>query len=597
MGFKYDFAGWASKNDIRCSDGRTIRANAFKDCDGKVVPLVWMHNHKDMDNVLGHALLENRPEGIYAYGSFNDTDNARLARQQVQHGDITALSIYANQLREKNGNVLHGRIREVSLVLSGANDGAVIEYPIIEHSDGTYSTDFEADEAIICMSALDEDYDMDVNGGELSDWTADGEHIEHANEEKEEVAEEKKEQTRDLEAIINSLSKEDQDVVYAAFSYAVEHANELKGAGNDEKNGDEAKHYDMEDYDMGRYNVFEGQSNGDSLSHAEMEELTNAVFADVRRNGGKLGEAFLAHAAEYGIESIDYLFPEAKNQNGAIPEFINYNQEWVNTIMSGVKHTPMSRIKSTYADITGEEARARGYTKGGRKLEEVFGMLRRETQPCTIYKKQKMDRDDIIDITDFDVVAWIKSEMRLKLNEEIARAIMFGDGRSTLSPDKIKEDCIRPIIKEDPLFCITKTVTAGSNDDETAKNIIRAAIKAQDDYRGTGEPTLFMKQSLLSDMLLLEDADGHDLYPSKEKLTTKMLVKNIVTIPTEVWPEDLYGVIVNLSDYTVGADKGGSINMFEDFDIDYNQEKYLMETRCSGSLTKPYSAIVLKKAN
>ena len=597
MGFKYDFAGWASKNDIRCSDGRTIRRDAFKECDGKIVPLVFMHNHKDINNVLGHALLENRKDGIYAYGSFNDSEDAQIAKEAVRHGDLTALSIYANQLKERNGNVTHGRIREVSLVLAGANDGAVIEFPVIEHADGSMETDWDADEAVIYPN---EQFD-DIDGGELEDDFDEDDSIEHAETEEKEVAKEGG-QTRDLETIIGSLAKEDQEVVYAAFNYAVQHASELKNAGGGEENDDEdeggeAEHFDMEEDDM-RYNVFEGQPvGGDSLTHAEMDALTQDVFEDVRRNGGKLKEAFLAHAAEYGIESIDYLFPEAKVQNGTIPEFINYNQEWVDVILKGVKHTPMSKIKMQYADITGEEARARGYTKGNRKLEEVFGLLRRETQPCTIYKKQKMDRDDIIDITDFDVVAWIKSEMRLKLDEEIARAILFGDGRSTLSQDKIKEDCIRPIVKEDPLFCITKTVATGKDDDETAKNIIRAAIKAQDDYRGTGQPIMFMKQSLLSDMLLLEDADGHDLYPSKDKLTTKMLVSRIVTIPTEVWPDDIYCIIVNLADYTVGADKGGSINMFEDFDIDYNQEKYLMETRCSGSLTKPYSAVVLKKAN
>lgn len=599
MGFKYDFAGWASKNNIKCADGRTIRQDAFKECDGKTVPLVFMHNHKDVDNVLGHCLLENRPEGMYAYGSFNDSEMGQVAKNAVAHGDITALSIYANQLKEKNGNVFHGRIREVSLVLAGANDGAIIEYPVIEHSDGSWETDFDADEAIISMSAMDDD--LDTTGGEISyddEEEAETEELEHADkEEKKEVADKKQ---RDLEDIIGSLAEEDQKVVYAAFNYAVEHAGELKKAtsGNDDneddEDGGEAEHFDMEEDDM-KYNVFEGGIERSSeLSHADFMDLQAGTFKDAKAFGS-LKEAFLAHAAEYGIESIDYLFPDAKNINGTTPEFLNYDQEWVNVVMNGIHHTPFSRIKSTYADITEDEARAKGYMKGNRKTEEVFGMLRRTTTPCTIYKKQKMDRDDILDITDFDVVAWLKTEMRMKLNEEIARAILFSDGRSTLSQDKISEEHIRPIIKEDDLFCIKYTVATGADADATAKNVIRAAIKSRKGYRGTGNPIMFMGEDLLSDMLLLEDADGHDLYESQQKLETKMRVSRIVTVPDEVLPADMYGLIVNLADYTVGADKGGSINMFEDFDIDYNQEKYLMETRCSGCLTKPYSAIVLRR--
>ena len=598
MGFKYDFAGWASKNNIKCADGRTIRQDAFKECDGKTVPLVFMHNHKDVDNVLGHCLLENRPEGMYAYGSFNDSEMGQVAKNAVAHGDITALSIYANQLKEKNGNVFHGRIREVSLVLAGANDGAIIEYPVIEHSDGSWETDFDADEAVISMSAMDDD--LDITGGEISygdEEEAETEELEHADEEeKKEVADKKQ---RDLEDIIGSLAEEDQKVVYAAFNYAVEHAGELKKAtsGNndeDDEDGGEAEHFDMEEDDM-KYNVFEGGTERNSeLSHADFMDLQAGTFQDAKAFGS-LKEAFLAHAAEYGIESIDYLFPDAKNINGTTPEFLNYDQEWVNVVMNGIHHTPFSRIKSTYADITEDEARAKGYMKGNRKTEEVFGMLRRTTTPCTIYKKQKMDRDDILDITDFDVVAWLKTEMRMKLNEEIARAILFSDGRSTLSQDKISEEHIRPIIKEDDLFCIKYNVAAGADADATAKNVIRAAIKSRKGYRGTGNPIMFMGEDLLSDMLLLEDADGHDLYESQQKLETKMRVSRIVTVPDEVLPADMYGLIVNLADYTVGADKGGSINMFEDFDIDYNREKYLMETRCSGCLTKPYSAIVLRR--
>ena len=602
MSFKYDFAGWATKYDIKCTDGRTIRHGAFSGCNGRLVPLVFQHNHNDISNVLGKVLLEGRPEGMYAYGSFNSSDKAESAREAVAHGDITALSIFANRLNERDGNVYHGDIKEVSLVLAGANEGAVIEYPIIEHSDGSWETDWGASEAVIQMSSISEWLD---NAGELTDDEVNV--IMHAdnkddddddNDDKESAPSKSSSKRRSVSEIIESLSEEDQETMYLALDYLADHGSEIKkgiaGSNNNKSEGDSVEHFD-EGGNM-KYNVFEGINEAEgTLSHADYLTLQEKTINDAKKNRGSMKEAFLAHAAEYGIESIDYLFPDAKNINGTTPEFLNYDQEWVSVVMNGIHHSPFSRIKSTYADITEDEARAKGYMKGNRKTEEVFGMLRRTTTPCTIYKKQKMDRDDIIDITDFDVVAWLKTEMRLKLNEEIARAILFSDGRSTLSQDKISEEHIRPIIKEDDLFCIKYTVAAGADADETAKNVIRAAVKSRKGYRGTGNPIMFMGEDLLSDMLLLEDRDGHDLYESQQKLETKMRVSRIVTVPDEVLPEDMYALIVNLADYTVGADKGGSINMFEDFDIDYNQEKYLMETRCSGCLTKPYSAVVLKK--
>ena len=589
---KYDFAGWASRNNIRCTDGRTIQQDAFKDMDGKRVPLVYMHNHKDVDAVIGHCILSNRPEGLWAEGYLNNTDMGQNAKELIEHGDVTALSIYANQLKESNGRVYHGRVREVSLVLAGANDGATIEYPIIEHSDGSWESDFEADEATISMDSMTEHLYFDDS------------ELEHADGEKKEEKKEVAGKPKDLEAILNGLPEDERNTVYAAFAYAVENAADLKKqtGGDDEgdddeddEDGGEAEHFDMEgDNDM-KFNVFEGiAEDGSELSHADFMELQDGVFKDAR-NYNRLSEAFLAHAAEYGIESIDYLFPDEKNINGTTPEFLDRNQEWVKVVMAGVHHTPFSRIKTTYADITEDEARAKGYMKGNRKTEEVFGLLRRTTTPTTVYKKQKMDRDDIIDITDFGVVAWLKSEMRGKLDEELARAYIFGDGRSPLSQDKISEEHIRPIIKEDDLFCIKWDITPGADTDATAKAIIRGAIKSRKGYRGSGSPIAFMTEDLLSDMLLLEDGIGHPLYENEQKLATKLRVSRIVTIPEEYAPADFYMLIINLNDYNVGADKGGSINMFEDFDIDYNQEKYLIETRCSGALIKPYSAIYIRK--
>lgn len=567
----YDFSGWVTKNDIKCSDGRTIRRDAFKDNDGQIVPLVWQHQHDAPENVLGQVLLENRPEGVYGYGSFNHTESGQNAKQLVEHGDISSLSIHANRLTQsKTGDVLHGVIREVSLVLAGANRGAVIDYPVLAHADGTYS---QADDEAIIYSG--EDISLDTEKP-----------IEHAEAEEpaekvedKEMANENKEKT--VKDVFDTLTEEQKTAVYFLIGEAIK--------GKKGSDDDEAQHSYDGGYDDMKYNVFEGDDMRDdsTLSHAEME----TIIADGKRFGS-LKESFLQHAEEYGIENIDYLFPEAKTLNDR-PEFIQRKNDWVAKVMSGVHHTPFSRIKSVFADITEDEARARGYMKGKLKKEEVFSLLKRSTTPTTIYKKQKMDRDDVIDITDFDVIAWLKTEMRMMLDEELARAFLFGDGRLASSDDKINETNIRPIVSDAELYTISKTVTQ-VQDEDIAKTVIKAAIKARKDYRGSGNPVAFVGEDLLADMLLLEDGIGHSLFKTEAELATKLRVREIIPVPDEIIPSDVYMLIVNLNDYNVGADKGGAINMFDDFDIDYNQQKYLIETRCSGALTKPYSAIVLK---
>lgn len=552
---KYDFGGWATRNNIRCSDGRTIMNDAFAHNSGKVVPLVWNHRHDDPLSVVGHATLENRPgEGVYAYCTLNDSVPGKQARTLVQHGDVTSLSIYANQLQQQGGNVLHGEIRELSLVLAGANPGAYID-AVISHSADGYEVELD-DEAVISM----------MEPLELSH--AEEEKPESENKEEEKVAD--KEKT--VQDVFDELTEEQKTVVYALIGAALEG----QGAEGDKE---EVKH-----------NVFDGDAMDDSnvLSHSEM----TAIINDGKRYGS-MKESVLQH----GIDNIEYLFPDATNLNKT-PEFIERDQTWVKKVMNGVHHTPFSRIKSQFADITEDDARALGYIKGNLKKEEVFPVLKRTTTPQTIYKKQKLDRDDIIDITDFDVVAWLKAEMRLMLDEELARAFLFGDGRDASSDDKINPLNIRPIVldTQNSVFAYNVNVTAGATDDETAKNLIRAAIKGRVDYRGSGSPTLFIGADMLSDLLLLEDEIGHPLYKTEAELATKMRVKEIVEVPDEIIPDAFYGVIVNLADYNVGADKGGAINMFDDFDIDYNQQKYLIETRCSGALVKPKSAMVLKKA-
>lgn len=608
MGANYDFSGWATRNDIRCSDGRVIRKDAFKDCDGLVVPLVWNHDHNNATNVLGHALLENREDGVYTYGSFNETEDGLTAKKLVQHGDITHLSIYANKLTQNGHDVIHGAIREVSLVLAGANPGAYID-TVIAHSD-------TADEEAI-ISVIEDDTAIEhsvavppvapapipepeaepvkeekVAKPKPAKKTAakpkkeEEEVVEHADAEddEEEMAEEKKEKT--VGEVFDSLTEEQKTVVYALIGQALESAG-ADGADEDEEDeGEEMKH-----------NVFESDSyeNENVLSHSEM----TAIFADAKRCGS-LKDAVLAH----GIEDIEYLFPEAKPVNGAAPEFITRQDEWVNIVMNGVHHTPFARIKSVFADLTEADARAKGYLKGNFKKEELFGLLKRTTAPTTVYKKQKLDRDDQLDIVDFDVVAWLKTEMRMMLDEEIARAILVGDGRSAASDEKINEQCIRPIWTDADVYTVKKqfAVAANATNDQKAKAFIQACVRARKDYRGSGKPTLFTTEDMLTNCLLMEDQMGRVIYDTEEKLANTLRVDKIVAVPvfenlsriTAGVTYSLEGLIVNLRDYNVGADKGGAVNMFDDFDIDYNAQKYLIETRCSGALIKPYSAIAIE---
>ena len=582
----FDFSGWATRNDLKCSDGRIIRKDAFKGNNGQKVPLVWNHQHTDPNEVLGHAILENRDEGVYAYCKFNETESGQTAKLLVQHGDVNALSIYANQLKQQGPNVMHGNIRELSLVLAGANPGAFIE-SIIKHGE-------ESDEEAIIFTG--ENVSLAHAGcGESIEQPADEElkHADKADEKKEDpkMADEAKKTEggeKTVADVFNELTEEQKTVVYAMIGQALEDA----GNGNDDSEGgnEEMKH-----------NVFDTDTENQEnvLSHDAMQ----TIIGDAKRFGS-LKESFLAHADDYGITNIDYLFPEAKSLNTP-PEFIKREMGWVQKVMSGVHHTPFSRIKSMFADITEDEARAKGYIKGKLKKEEVFSLLKRTTTPTTIYKKQKLDRDDVIDITDFDVVAWLKSEMRMMLDEEIARAILVGDGRLASSDDKINESNIRPIWKDEDLYNIKSTieVDAAATPDQKAKAFIRACIKSRKNYKGSGTPTLYTTEDVLTDCLLLEDLNGRIIYDTEEKLRTALRVSAIVTVPVmeglkrnddEGNNLDLMGIIVNLADYNVGADKGGAINMFDDFDIDYNQQKYLIETRCSGALIKPFSAITLE---
>ena len=572
---EYDFSGWATRNNIRCSDGRTILKDAFKHNDGQTVPLVWNHDHNDPLNVLGHALLENRDEGVYAYCTFNDTDAGRNAKALVEHGDVTALSIYANQLKQQGPNVLHGAIREVSLVLAGANPGAFID-SIIRHGE-------ESDEEAIIYTGenlvLEHSQNTIVNDKNL-DAIKDN-FTPPSGDKKDEKSE------KTVKDVFDTLNEEQKTVVYALIGQALDESNQNE---NNEKEGNDNMKHNVFDQDQ--------KEKENVLTHADME----TIISEGKRYGS-LKDSFLAHTAQYGIDHIDYLFPDAKNVTNQ-PDFIKRDDSYVQKVLRGVHHTPFSRIKSTHANITADEARAKGYIKGHLKKEEVFTLLKRTTTPTTIYKKQKMDRDDIIDITDFDVVAYIKAEMRMMLDEEIARAILVGDGRSTSSDDKIPETNIRPIAKDEDLYTIKAPVAVAKDatEDAIAKAFIRTVIKSRKEYKGSGSPTLFTTEDMLTNCLLLEDNNGRIIYDSVDKLATTLRVKEIV--PVEVMEGvtrtagaknlPLMAILVNLNDYYVGADKGGAINMFDDFDIDYNQEKYLIETRISGALVKPYSAIAFE---
>ena len=629
MAKTYDCSGWATKANMLCSDGRTIRKNAFEECDGKTVPVIWNHEHNDPNAVLGHAVLENRDNGVYAYISFNNTEAGQNAKILVQHKDVDRLSIWANKLKQMGGDVIHGVIREVSLVLAAANPGAVID-SVIAHGD---STD---EEAIICCGEYIEFIDELAH----SDGGTKGE-TEVGTDNKEQKPAAKKNDEKTVADAFNTLTEEQKTVVYAMIGQALEDA----GAGTDNKDKVEVKHAASEDdsadsdetiadvfntltdkqktvvyamigqaledagvdtddvehseegeTDFMKYNVFDKETNTQDqeiLTHSEFQE----IIGEARRRGS-LKDAFLEH----GITDIDTLFPDAQTIDKT-PGFIQRDNGWVAGVMAAVHKTPFSRVKSIFADITEDEARAKGYIKGKQKKDEVFKMLKRVTTPVTVYKKQSLDRDDMLDITDFDMIPWLKQEMRLKLNRELALAYLLGDGRLAASEDKIDENCIRPVFNDSDLFTIkVQCKTTGlTTVEDKYKALIKQILRSRKEYRGSGTPTMFTTEDALTEMLLLEDGIGHPLYADEAALARKLRVKNIVTIPEMEGRKgakggDLVCLIVNLADYTVGADKGGAVSMFDDFDIDFNAQKYLIETRCSGALTTPFSAMAVEWA-
>ena len=618
MAERYDFGGYATKNDLKCADGRTIRRNAFKECDGITVPLVWQHEHDDPSKVLGHALLENRDDGVYAYCKFNNTKAGQTAKELVMHKDIKSMSIYANKLIQKASDVVHGVIREVSLVLAGANPGAVIRDLSFEHFDDEDS-EFEAwihndENIVLAHSAIPAAAPIPAPvqmpqyapgyipaAAPIPYQMPPANYLAHAT-----ATAPAPQKEKTMEDVMNSMDEDQKNLMF----YCVQEALK-QGAQENETQPEDAN---KEEEDMS-HNLFENQGTNNSVL---IHDALQTVLADAKKYGSlkesyehHLNEGVLAHIDTTGMETStgnqtyfvndpSFLFPEAKSLNNP-PEWIKLDMDWVQEVIGKTHHTPYSRIKSVFADITEDDARAKGYIKGKQKIEEVFTLLKRTTTPQTVYKKQKLDRDDILDITDFDVVAWIKSEMRIMLNEEIARAILIGDGRNPLSNDKISEDHVRPIATDKPLFTIQQTVTVGASEEATAKNFMKACLRARKDYKGSGNPTLFTTEEVLTSMLLIEDGIGHMMYRTEAELATALRVKNIVTVPVmegvkvDNDANELLGIIVNLQDYNVGADKGGEINMFDDFDIDINQQKYLIETRISGALIKPYSAIVLKK--
>ena len=649
MDRKFDCSGWATRANMLCSDGRTIRKNAFEECDGQTVPVVWNHDHKNPDAVLGHALLENREDGVYAYISFNDSDAGQNAKLLVQHKDVDRLSIYANKLKQMGSDVIHGVIREVSLVLAGANPGAVIDTVLahgedseeegiiysgefIENAEPLFHSDNEEGEkkveketnkdtgnektiaevyedmtpeqkkavqVLLGMAIEDTKKKDSKNADDTEKAGSSKEEVQHSDEETD-----KKDPSEETVAdVYNSLTPTQKKVVDFMIGQALSEAGVESDEDDDEEDRDNvAKHNAFEDDEDGgnnimKKNVFDketGAENQEVLSHSEMEE----IFADAKRRGS-LAEAVLHH----GITNIDYMFPDAKTIDD-VPGFIKREDEWVAGVMSGVHKTPMARVKSIFANITADEARAKGYVKGAQKTDEVFSMLKRVTTPTTVYKKQKLDRDDMIDITDFDVVAWLKTEMRTMLDEELARAILVGDGRNQASPDKINEQNIRPIWTDDDVYTVKSSIsiTKSTTDAEKAKAFIKACIKSRKNYKGSGNPVMYMSEDMLTDCLLLEDANGRMIYDTVAKLATVLRVSKIVTVPVMEGlsrvvganTHFLAGIYVNLSDYNVGADKGGAVNMFDDFDIDYNAQKYLIETRISGAMIKPYGAVAIE---
>ena len=586
----YDFSGWATRNTIECSDGRTIMKDAFKDNDGQKVPLVWNHQHDDPNEVLGHALLENRDEGVYAYCKFNDTESGQTAKSLVVNGDVDKLSIYANKLKSNMGQVVHGCIREVSLVLAGANPGAYID-SVVVHGDGAEDEEegtIYTDEQISVNVEHSEEKSEEKEETEMND-NSEIKHAETENSGSEE---------KTVQEVFDTLTDEQKDVVYAIIGEAVE---EAKNDAGDEDEGEEEGEENM------KHNVFDNDNNReDVLAHSE---FVKAAIADAKKYGS-MRESFIAHAEEEGLEwnennDFSPLFPDATNVNRE-PIMVEKDNSWVAKVMAQVKHSPFSRVKNTLGRMDESTARAKGYIKGSKKANIQMAVLNRVTTPTTVYIKNDIDRDDVIDITDFDVVAWQKKEMRKQLDKELALAMLLGDGRDVSDQYKINEQNIRPVVSDDDLYTIKYVVTEGvdynnagnshSENDSVAKGIIRAALKARKNYKGSGRPTFYTTEDCLTDMLLIEDQNGRVIYDSIDKLATALRVSEIVTIPEMESRTDIYGIIVNLNDYTAGADKGGSVNMFDDFDIDYNQMKYLMETRMSGALTQPYSAIVLKKA-
>lgn len=623
MGKSFDCSGWATKANMRCADGRIIMKNAFKECDGMTVPVVWNHQHNSVDEVLGHALLENRDEGVYAYVNFNDTESGQNAKLVVQHGDVNRFSIYANKLKQQGSNVIHGVIRELSLVLAGANPGAVIE-TVMMHGEDSYEEGYITPDVIYCIENVEPLFHADTEkkgeeemvkettkpegeetikdvfdtltekqkkavyamiGMALEDDNAKGNENEKEKEVKHAEQPTKDDENETVEDVFNTLTEKQKKVVYAIIGQALEDA----GVDIEDDEEDEGGNANM------KHNVFDKEiETNEVLTHSEMTE----IFEDAKRCGS-LKDAVLQH----GIEHIDYLFPDAKNIDSE-PGFKKRDDSWVADVMNSVHKTPFARIKSIFADITEADARARGYIKGNKKVDEVFTLLKRITTPTTIYKKQKLDRDDVIDITDFDVIAFLKKEMRMMLDEEIARAILVGDGRTSSSNDKINEQNIRPIWTDDDVYTVKAAVnvTNSTTDAEKAKAFIRACIKSRKEYKGSGNPVMYMPEDMLTDCLLLEDKNERVIYDTVEKLATALRVRKIVPVAVmenlkrEVGSKThtLAGIYVNLADYNVGADKGGAVNMFDDFDIDYNAMKYLIETRCSGALIKPYSAVAIE---
>ena len=645
----YDFSGYATKNDIECGDGRIIRRDAFKDNDRTTVPLVWQHLHNTPSNILGHADLENRDDGVYAYCTFNDSPEAMRAKQDVQHGDITSMSIYANRLRQNGPNVVHGLIREVSLVVAGCNPGALIDPLSIAHDDGTYTDLYDeayifSGEDILVHSDIDTDDedDSDDSNGNAEDGKM-------ANSDK------------TVQDVIDSMTEEQKQVMYFMIGQALEGGGSGSGSGDEVSHadmgddatvqdvidsmteeqkkvlyfmvgqalenaggGDEVEHYDAysddmyhdDMYDDGyyteddmKYNVFEDEIYDDQLTHDDIA----GIFMDAQHGtNGSLKDAFLAH----GVENLEILYPEAKTV-GAYPELISRDMAWVSKIWDGVKKTPFARIKTVAANITAYEARARGYVKGDQKVEEVLDLLARTTTPQTVYKLQKIDRDDVIDITTIDIVAWMKVEMRTMLNEEIARAILVGDDRPSSDPSYIKPDNIRPIYQDDDLYTIHEAVTIAANAtfNDIADTIIETAVLARKNYKGSGTPTMYASTDIITRMLLAKDTLGHRMYRNESELASALRVKEIVEVPifdgvkrtatisttneqgvTTSTSEErkLLAIIVNLTDYNMGADKGGAVNLFDDFDLNFNKYEYLIETRCSGALIRPYAAIAIE---